>query len=469
MSSTVLTPESSCSHKQLSEADLHPYQKRAVDFVLGKSKCALWIDMGLGKTAISLTAIAHLFNRFEIGRVLIIATVRVIKNTWPAEFDLWAQSSDLTWAIIHGKKDKRLKALAGEEDIHMINREMVTWLVNHYKAKWPYDTVIIDEASAFRSPTSQRFKSLKKVLPKIDRLIELTATPTSKGLVDIWPQIFLLDQGQRLRKTFSMFCEEYCISDYTGYNWLLREGSKELIHDQLQGICLTLSAKDYLSLPDRINNFIYLDLTRQETAQYRELEKEFLLELDQNTVKAINAGVLSGKLRQFCQGALYTDKQGRWDSVHQHKLDALEELVEAANGQSVLVAYSFQFDKERITQRFKEAVSIDEAHAIERWNAGEIPILIAHPASAGHGLNLQKGGHIIVWYGLSYFELYTQFNGRLHRQGQTRPVTVHHILINNTVDITSMESLQKGQATHQDLINALKTDIKHRQAQYGKG
>ena len=450
-------------NQPLNRVLLHSYQLKAVDFIKSQESCALWVDMGLGKTVTTLTAVADLMDSFTVGRVLVIAPLRVAINTWPEEIAQWKHVRHLSYSVVCGSKQQRLNALTGKEDIHLINREMVTWLVEYYGKNWLYDMVVIDEASSFKSSKAKRFKALKKVLPKINRVVELTGTPASNGLLDVWAQIFLVDKGQRLGKTFSGFRDRYFVSDYRGYHWEPRKGSEEEIYERLQDVCLTLSAKDYLELPRRVDNVITLNLGRQEASQYRELEKEFLLKLEQGTVEVLNAATLSNKLLQFSNGALYTDDKGKWEEVHQHKLNALEEIIEEASGQPVLVAYNFKSDKARIKQHFKNAVAIDEDDAIEKWNAGKVPMLLAHPASAGHGLNLQKGGNIIVWFGLNWsLELYQQFNARLHRQGQTKPVFIHHLVMNESVDVTVLEALQNKRITQKALLDALKKDITYR-------
>lgn len=453
----------------LSRDDLHGYQHRAVGFITSRASCALWCEMGLGKTVITLTALADMFDRFEIGRVLIIAPLRVARHTWPEEIARWSHTRHLTHALILGNWGQRVRALAGDEDIHIINRENVTWLVEHQTIdrgtilEWPYDMVVVDEASSFKSPKSQRFKALKKTLPRIERLVELTGTPACNGLLDIWAQIYLVDRGKRLGKTFGGFCERYFVPDYMRYNWTPCKGSEAEIHERLRDVCLTLSAKDYLELPARVDTVVHLDFSPRESEEYRGLEKRSLLELERATVAAFDAATLSNKLLQYANGAVYTDDKGTWSAVHQHKLDALEDIIAEACGQPVLVAYTFKSDKARILKRFKSAVTIDADGVIERWNAGEIPILLAHPASAGHGLNLQSGGNIVVWYGLNWsLELYQQLNARLHRQGQEKPVFVHHLVMRNTVDETVLEALGNKDTTQKALLNALKQDIARR-------
>ena len=455
MSSTALKPVNAFSREHL-----HDYQNRAVEFIKDNPFCALWVDMGLGKTVTTLTAIADLIDWFEINRILIIAPLRVAKHTWPFEMDQWEHTRHLSYRVIHGSKPQRVQLSQQKADIHIINREMVTWLVEYYGNNWPYDMVIIDEASSFKSSKTKRFKSLRKVLPLIDRLVELTGTPASNGLLDLWSQIFLLDKGDRLGRTFSGFQQRYFSSDYMGYTWTPLPGTEEEIYKHLSDICLTLSAEDYIQLPQRIDNLITVDVPAKVRSQYRQLEKDFLLELESQDVVVNHAAALTNKLLQFCNGAVYTDDKGHWETVHEAKLDALEEIINEAAGQPVLVAHNFKSDKARILNRFKQAISIDEPNAIQQWNAGEIPILIAHPASAGHGLNLQSGGSIIVWFGLNWsLELYQQFNARLHRQGQDKPVIVHHIILDTSVDETVMDALVGKNTTQRALLDALKQDI----------
>ncbi len=443
---------------------LHDYQNKAVDFIKSTLSCALWVDMGLGKTVTTLTAVADLLDTFEVGRVLVIAPLRVAAHTWPTEIKNWAHTKHLTFDILQGTPVQREWQLKRKSDIHIINHELVPWLVKTLGKDWPYDLVVIDEASSFKSPKAQRFKALKKVLPKINRMVELTGTPASNGLMDVWAQVFLLDKGERLGKTFSGFRDRYFSGDYMGYNWQPREGAERKIYSKLQAICLTLSAEDYLTLPERIDNVIPLTMPPKAQNQYQELEKEFLLQLAQDTIEVMNAAALTNKLLQFSNGAVYTNEHGSWETVHDTKLDALEEIVQEAAGQPVLVAYNYKSDLARIRKRFSLAEHIGGSpDTIDRWNAGEVPLLLAHPASAGHGLNLQQGGNVIVWFGLNWsLELYQQFNARLHRQGQTKPVIVHHLAIKESVDETVLAALRGKHVTQKALLDALKKDITRR-------
>lgn len=456
---------------------LHGYQERAVSFIKDTPSCALWVDMGLGKTVSTLTAAAELLDRWEIGRLLVIAPLRVAINTWPAEIERWAHTRHLNYRLIKGSVEKRLNILCTDKsDIHIINRELVPWLVNALQkesscrkhiGRWPYDAVVIDEASSFKSSKTARWKSLRKALPYIDRMVQLTGTPASNGLLDVWPQVFLLDRGERLGKTFSGYRNRYFTPDYHGYNWTLRKGADEEIHQKLDGLCLRLSAEDYLELPPRIDNFVEVSLPASVRESYTELEREFLAEFGDETVEVLSAAALAGKLLQFANGAIYTDDTLNWISVHNAKLDALAELVEEAAGQPLLIAYNYKTDAARIQARFPQAELIgQDPETIERWNRGEIPMLLAHPASAGHGLNLQYGGNTVVWFGLNWsLEFYQQFNARLHRQGQERPTIVHHLVTKQTIDESVLAALGRKDATQRALLDALKDDVERRIAE----
>lgn len=453
-----------------SRSKLHHYQVNSVEFIKQNPFCALWVDMGLGKTVATLTALSDLIDSFEVHRILVIAPLRVAKYTWPEEIERWEHTSHLSYSVVCGAWAQRAKSAKSNAPIHIVNRENVAWLVDHFSRglhkpnyEWPYDMVVIDESSSFKSSKTKRFKSLRKVLPNIDRLVQLTGTPASNGLLDLWSQIYLLDKGDRLGRTFSGFKQRYFSSDFMGYNWTPLPGTEEEIYDRLSDLCLTLSADDYLELPDRIENTLVVDISPTTRSQYRQLEKDFLLELESDDVVVQHAASLTNKLLQFSNGAVYTDDQGHWEALHESKLDALEEVINESAGQPILVAYNFKSDKERILKRFKKAVCIDDKNAIKRWNKKEVELLIAHPASAGHGLNLQSGGNIIVWFGLNWsLELYQQFNARLHRQGQTKPVIIHHIVLKDSVDESVIEALNGKDQTQQALLEALKNDIRER-------
>ena len=447
----------------LTESNLHDYQSKAVQHILENDFCALFLDCGLGKTVITLTALAKLSDRFDIAKVLVVAPLRVVKSVWSQEAGQWGQCKHLTFSHITGTPAQRTQALQKKADIYLINYENISWLIKNQT--FDFDTVVFDELSMMKSTKAKRFKDFKKVLPDVDRVIGLTGTPASNGLLDLYSQIFLLDKGQRLGRTYSGYRNRYFVSDYLGYNWSLRDGAEDQIYQKLEDICLSLSADDYLQLPDRIDNVIHLDFPEKTKKQYRELEKEFLLELEQDTVEVTSAAALTNKLLQFCNGAVYTT-EGGWSNTHEIKLDALDDIIQEAVGQPVFVAYNYKSDLARIKERFPHAEHIgDSPDTIERWNSGQIPILLAHPASAGHGLNLQKGGNILVWFGLNWsLEKQIQFNARLHRQGQTKPVIIHHLAVTDSVDMTVLEALNGKHTTQKALLDALKKDITGRLA-----
>lgn len=430
--------------------------------------------MGLGKSVTTLTAIADLEASFDIDRVLIVAPLRVAHSTWPSEIAQWEHTQHLSARVIKGTPEKRSSIVIDDKStIHIINRELVPWLVEFVRNSkimrergWPYDVVVIDEASSFKSHRTKRFKSVKKTLPRIDRLVELTGTPSSNGLLDLWAQIFLLDGGERLGKTFTSYRDRYFDSDYMGFKWTPKPGAKEAIYAKLQDICLTLAAADYLDMPPLIENDVMVEMPATAKRQYAELERDFLVELEDDTVEVFNAAALANKLLQFANGAVYKegDAGRETHTVHDAKLDALGEIVESAAGSPVLVAYNFQSDAARIAERFPNARLLDKDPAtINAWNAGEIEMLVAHPASAGHGLNLQTGGNTLVWFGLNWsLELYQQFNARLHRQGQTKPVIAHRIMCADTADLTVAEALVSKDTTQRALLDALKSDLEAR-------
>lgn len=442
-----------------------------MSFIQDTPACALWIDMGLGKTVSVLTALAELRDRFEVDRTLVIAPLRVATSTWPAEIARWEHTRHLTLKLIKGTPEQRLNILRQDQsDIHIINRELVPWLIGaiHDAANgWPYDVIVIDEASSFKASKTRRWKALRKALPFVHRMIQLTGTPASNGLLDVWAQIFLLDRGARLGNTFTGFRNRYFMSDYFGYTWTPKKDTDQRIYDRLQDICLSLTAEDYLELPARVDNTIAVALPSKARAQYQQLEKDFLAELgDDEVVEVLHAAALTNKLLQFANGAVYVDDERNWTTVHDAKLNELSEILDGAAGQPVMVAYNYQSDAARIRRRFPQAELIGkDPETIKRWNRGEIPLLLAHPASAGHGLNLQHGGNILVWFGLNWsLELYQQFNARLHRQGQTKPVIVHHLAVKDTIDETILAALSKKDTTQRALLNALKKDISGRAA-----
>ncbi|EPH98168.1 SNF2 domain protein [Enterococcus faecalis 13-SD-W-01] len=393
-----------------------------------------------------------------------IAPLSVAKKTWTDEIEKWDQLKHLTFSKILGNEKKRLEALNKKADVYLINRENVEWLVNYYQRAWPFKTVIIDELSSFKSNGAKRFKALKKVRPKMERVIGLTGTPSPNTLLDLWPQIYLLDQGERLGKTITQYRNKYFVpaqkNGHIVHSWKLIPGAEEAIYEKISDICVSMKAKDYLKLPPRTDNIMKIELADSDKRKYKELEREYVLELSDSDVVASNAATLSNKLLQLSNGAIY-DENGEAKEIHSKKLEALESIIEEAQGQPVLVFYQYKHDLERILKKFKEAKSLDvSAGDIEKWNDGKIPILLAHPQSAGHGLNLQKGGHIIVWFGLTWsLEYYQQANARLDRQGQTEPVIVHHLVTKDTIDEQVIESLQNKKVGQDALMSAVKAKI----------
>lgn len=434
---------------------LHEYQEYARDWILEHPYCGLLLDMGLGKTLTTLTAIDELKNIFcEDHKILIIAPKKVAEETWATEIEKW--DFNLNYSKILGTTKQRVEALAVEADLYIINRENVVWLVEYFKTKWPFTFVVVDELSSFKSSKSKRFKALRKVRPKLERFVGLTGTPAPNSLIDLWPQIYLMDRGERLETSQTRYKNRYFAPDkYSGpivYSWTPRPGAEDEIYDKLEDICVSMKAKDYLNLPGRIDNVVEIELSDYD--KYKKLERELVLEEEE--VTAANAAVLANKLLQMANGAIYSDDKSVVQ-LHDDKLDALERIVEDSQGQPILVFYQYQHDLERIKSRFKEAEELD---SLERWNKGEIPILLCHPQSAGHGLNLQEGGHIIVWFGLTWsLEYYQQANARLNRQGQTETVIIHHLVAKGTLDERVMQVLQSKEKTQDELLNAVKAQI----------
>lgn len=438
----------------------YPYQKKAIDFIMEHKRCGLFLDMGLGKTISTLMAIQELmFDCFEINKVLVIAPIRVARSTWPDEIEKWDETSNLRVSVAVGTPKKRLQAFEEEADIYVINRENVVWMVENIK--FDFDMVVIDELSSFKNNQAKRFKALRKVISRCDRVVGLTGTPAPNGLMDLWPQIYLLDQGRRLGKTITSYRRKYFrpgrSNGYVVYDYVPLPDAEKEIYEKIGDICISMSKEDYLNMPDRIYQMIAVELDKKAFGYYKRLEKEAIIELSDNDVILANsAASASNKLQQIADGAVYTEKKD-YVEIHDSKLDALEDLIEAANGQPVMVFYQFKHDKERIENRF-ETRSIENEKDVKDWNEGKIPILLAHPASIGHGLNLQHGGHIIIWFGLTWsLELYQQANDRLYRQGQAKTVMVYHIVAKGTIDtgmIKALNSKKRGQDGLMDYVKA---------------
>lgn len=446
----------------------HNYQQYCIDRIISDPAIGLFLDMGLGKTAITLSAIKKLkYEYWRSAKVLIIAPKKVAESTWSKEAAKWNQLQSLRFSFVLGTAAKRIKALNTSADIYMINRENVTWLVDYYRNKWPFDTVVIDESSSFKNHQAKRFKALKAVRSRISRIIELTGTPTSRGLMDLWAQVYLLDCGKRLGKTITAYRDAFFNPDKrnatTIFSYAPKEGADEMIYKSISDICISMKAEDYLELPDLVYNDIPVKLDTAAQKAYDRLERDTLLPVDDTVITAGSAAVLRGKLLQLCNGAVY-DEDKNVTQIHDCKIEALLETVEQLNGQHTIICYNFQHDKSRLLEALKAThlrVKVYEGKAEEdEWNAGNIDLLLVQPASCGYGLNLQDGGHHLIWFGLTdSLELYQQTNKRLHRQGQPYPVIVHHLLVQGGTDEDVIKSLG-GKADVQDsLLEALKVRI----------
>lgn len=441
------------------------YQKYCINRVLTDEAIGLFLGLGLGKTIITLTAVNDLkYNRFSLSRCLVIAPKKVAELTWTTEAAKWEHLKHLRVVPVLGDRNKRIRALNTPGDVWVINRDNVKWLVDYYRNAWPFDTVIIDELSSFKNHQAQRFKSLTYVRPHIRRIIGLTGTPAPNGLHDLWAQVFLLDQGKRLEKNITGYREVYFSRNYDGHGYTAKPGADEIIHRKIADLCISMKAEDYLELPDCITNVIPVALDNKAATQYKQLEKELLLELDGETeISVTSAAALTGKLLQMCNGALYDADRGVHE-LHDCKLEAFSELVEQLNGARALVFYSFQHDLVRLHRVLaKTGLRVRELKTPQDqidWNNGLIDILLAHPASAAYGLNLQDGGNHVIWFGLTWsLELYQQANGRLHRQGQTQKVILHHLVVQTGMDEEVMAALEAKATTQDRLINALRARI----------
>ena len=439
----------------------HKYQEYATQKIIDSKASALFLDCGLGKTVITLTAIRRLkYERWEARKVLIIAPKTVAEDTWQSEAQKWDHLRGLRFSTVLGTAAQRKAALAARADIYVINRENTAWLVKELGHKWDFDTVVLDESTSFKSHQSQRFKAMKAVRPRVRRIIELTGTPDPHGLMDLWAEIYLLDRGERLGRTIGAYREQWfrpaLQNGFVVYKWAPVRGAEEQIRERISDICVSMSAADYLELPDRIDREIPVKLSDDEMQQYRLLERTQILQLESGeVVAALNAAAVMTKLLQLSNGSAYAD-DGSVVRIHERKLDALEEIVDTTDG-PVLVFYSFRHDLQAIKDRIPEARELSGPDDISAWNRGEIRVLLAHPASVGYGLNLQDGGHVIVWYGLTWsLELYQQANARLHRQGQTRPVIIHHLIAEGTVDEQVMRALKAKDTGQAALLAALK-------------
>ena len=444
----------------------HDYQKYATDFILTHPVSAVFLEMGLGKSVITLTAIFDLcLDQFLIGKVLVIAPLRVARDTWPSEIKKWDHLKGLTYSVAVGTETERKVALMEQADVYIINRENVDWLINKSGIPFDFDMIVIDELSSFKSYQAKRFKSLVKARPKVKRIVGLTGTPSSNGLMDLWAEFRVLDLGQRLGRYITHYRNAYFVPDKRNgeviFSYKPSPGAQDAIYKRISDITISMKSCDYLQLPECIINEVPVVMSEKEMAVYDEFREEMVAQIKDKEIDAANAAVLSGKLLQMANGAVY-DEDKKTVVIHDRKLDALEDLIEAANGKPVLIAYWYQHDAERIKARFSVR-EIKTSQDIEDWNAGKISAAIIHPVSAGHGLNLQSGGSTLIWFGLTWsLELYQQTNARLHRQGQKDTVVIHHIIAKGTIDEQVMKALRKKEKTQDALIDAVKANLKRR-------
>lgn len=448
----------------LLRSDLRNYQRAGVRFIKEKRKCALFVDMGLGKTAISLTAIADLAAEMDIGRALIIGPQRVVKKTWPDEVKNWSHTRKLTHTVIVGTPKKRRKLLQQPTDLHLVTCDSVHWLLEEFEGKdFPYDAIFIDESSKFKHHGSRRSKAMRILSKDVRYLVLLTGTPMANGLQDLWAQIYLLDRGARLGHRQKDFYDRWFRPAFHGEKRRPLKHAQTSILRRIEDICFTLKSEDYLELPKRLDNLIEIDLPPKVMEQYKRFEREFILEMEDGAeLEALSASALYQKLLQLANGVVY-DAERNETRFHEEKIEALREVIEEANGDNVFVAYNFKSDVRAIKAAFPEARLLGkDTSVIDEWNRGEIPLLLAHPQSAGHGLNLQFGGGTIAWYGLTWnLENYLQFNKRIHRHGQTRKsVIIHHLIARGTIDETVMKAIRNKDSDQNALLDALKEKVR---------
>ena len=441
----------------------HSYQEYAIRYIETHPISALLIDMGLGKTSITLTAICNLlFDSFEVCKVLVIAPLRVAKNTWTDEIKKWEHLNTLTYSLIIGNENERLSALNEKADIYIINRENVDWLVNKSGYKFDFDMVVIDELSSFKNHQSKRFKSLMKVRPLVKRIVGLTGTPSSNGLMDLFAEFKILDMGKRLGYFIGQYRNTYFKPDKMNgpivYSYKPLPNAENAIYEKISDITVSMKANEYLKMPELLTSNYVVELSNSEKNQYDEMKKSLVLEITDGEITASNAASLSNKLCQLSNGAIYDDEQNIVE-IHNRKLEALEDIIESMNGKPLLIAYWYRHDLERIKSRFSVR-EIKTNEDISDWNDGKIPVALIHPASAGHGLNLQNGGSTLVWFGLTWsLELYQQTNARLYRQGQKNTVVIQHIITKGTIDEQILKALQKKNKTQADLIDAVRANL----------
>lgn len=447
----------------------HDYQRYATEYIESHPKAAVFLDMGLGKTSITLTALNNLlFDYFDVHRILVVAPLRVARNTWSDEIEKWEHLHNLTFAIAVGSEKERLEALKKQADITMINRENLQWLIEKSGQPFEYDMVVIDELSSFKNHQAKRFKALMKVRPKVKRIVGLTGTPSSNGLMDLFAEFKILDMGMRLGRFIGQYRNTYFKPDKVNgpivYSYKPLPGAEDAIYEKISDITISMKAADHLKMPELVNTKYMVHLSEMEKKKYEDMKAELVLALPEGEITAANAASLSGKLSQMANGAVYADDESILP-IHDRKLDALEDIIESANGKPILIAYWFKHDLMRIKQRLTEKKipfqKLDSDASMKKWNRGELPVALIHPASAGHGLNLQSGGSTIVWFGITWsLELYQQTVARLYRQGQSSgTVTVIHILTEGTVDEKIMKALADKDSTQSALIDAVKAEL----------
>nr|DAZ60400.1 MAG TPA: Chromatin remodeling complex ATPase [Caudoviricetes sp.] len=442
----------------------HDYQRYAAEFIITHPVSALLLDMGLGKTSITLTAINNLlFDNFEVHKVLVVAPLRVARDTWSAEIEKWEHLKNLRYSVVVGTAQERISALSTPADIYIINRENIQWLVEESGLPFDFDMAVIDELSSFKNHQSKRFRVFMKARPKLKRIVGLTGTPAGNGLMDLFAEFKLLDMGERLGRLIGQYRNTYFQPDKRNgmviYSYKPLPDAEQRIYDKISDITISMKAADHLKMPELISSEYTVQLSDKEREKYDRLKKDLVLSEDNEEVTAANAASLSNKLSQMANGAVYSDDESIIE-IHDRKLDALEDIIESMNGRSLLVAYWFKHDLERIRKRF-EICEIKSSRDISEWNSGKIPVALIHPASAGHGLNLQSGGSTLVWFGLTWsLELYQQTNARLWRQGQTADtVVIQHIIVKGTIDEQIMKALKTKDTTQAALITAVKAEV----------
>jgi len=443
----------------LKRSDFEPYQEEYLKFALEKRKCGLFLGMGSGKTTIALTAAQELIDDFAIMRCLVIAPLRVANTVWKQEAEKWEHLQHLKIDICTGDADNRRQMLNSDADIHVINRENIPWIIR--EGKWRWDMVIVDESTSFKNHASKRFAALRKVLKHTKSMILLTGTPIPKGAIDLWSQLFLIDQGERLDKFITHYRNKYFVKDYMGHKYIPRDGAYDQIKEKISDVCVSRPAVNTVKCQDL---YQYVEMPKKLEEQYKELEEEFIVFLndDKDKIKAKSAASLSGKLLQMCNGAVYDESGVNYHVVHDLKIEAMKDFLEDNPGENFLIGYNYKHDLKRLKKAFPELVVLSKSgKEVPKWNKGEIRLMAVHPASGGHGLNIQDGGAILIWFGLNWsLELYQQLNGRLFRKGQKRNVKILHLVMKKGLDQTVMGALKSGAKTQDELIEYLKLKLK---------